>query len=81
MSDQRTREEIILATSEDQGKIDLDAQDIQGEDWWEIEFEKYWKFFLFFRAFRFISMILGQFFQFFWTKNTKIGQFLEKKQI
>lgn len=34
MSDQKTQEEIILATSEDQGKIDFDAEDIQGEDWW-----------------------------------------------
>jgi hypothetical protein len=33
MSDQKTQEEIILATSEDQGKIDFDAEDIQGEDW------------------------------------------------
>uniref|UniRef100_A0A1I8C1K3 Spliceosome-associated protein CWC27 homolog n=1 Tax=Meloidogyne hapla TaxID=6305 RepID=A0A1I8C1K3_MELHA len=33
MSDQKSREDIILATSEDQGKIDFDAEDIQGEDW------------------------------------------------
>jgi len=35
MSDQKSREDIILATSEDQGKIDFDAEDIQGEDWLE----------------------------------------------
>lgn len=33
VSDLMTREEIILATSEEQGKIDLDAKDITGEDW------------------------------------------------
>ncbi|KAI1720044.1 cyclophilin type peptidyl-prolyl cis-trans isomerase/CLD domain-containing protein [Ditylenchus destructor] len=33
MSDIRTQEEIIMATSEDQGKIDLDANDVEGEEW------------------------------------------------
>ena len=33
MSDKKTQAEILLATSEEQGKIDLDAEDIQGDDW------------------------------------------------
>lgn len=33
MSDQKSREEIILATSADQGKFDFDAEDIAGEEW------------------------------------------------
>jgi peptidyl-prolyl cis-trans isomerase SDCCAG10 len=33
MSDQKTQEEIILATSADQGKLDLDAKDIEGDEW------------------------------------------------
>jgi len=33
VSDVMTQEEIILATSEDQGKIDLDAKDLAGNDW------------------------------------------------
>lgn len=33
MSDQKTQEELILATSEDQGKIEFDAKDIEGEEW------------------------------------------------
>ncbi|KAL3102324.1 hypothetical protein niasHS_003733 [Heterodera schachtii] len=37
MSDQKSREQIILATSEEQGKIDLDAADIQGDEWMDHE--------------------------------------------
>uniref|UniRef100_A0A183CBM3 Spliceosome-associated protein CWC27 homolog n=1 Tax=Globodera pallida TaxID=36090 RepID=A0A183CBM3_GLOPA len=37
LSDQKSREHIILATSEEQGKIDLDAQDIQGDEWMDHE--------------------------------------------
>uniref|UniRef100_A0A914I8J5 Spliceosome-associated protein CWC27 homolog n=1 Tax=Globodera rostochiensis TaxID=31243 RepID=A0A914I8J5_GLORO len=37
LSDQKSREQIILATSEEQGKIDLDAQDIQGDEWMDHE--------------------------------------------
>lgn len=33
MSDQMTQEEIILATSEEQGKMDLEASDVVGEAW------------------------------------------------
>jgi len=33
MSDQKSREEIILATSAEQGKIDLDAKDLPDESW------------------------------------------------
>ncbi|KAI1727654.1 cyclophilin type peptidyl-prolyl cis-trans isomerase/CLD domain-containing protein [Ditylenchus destructor] len=33
MSDIRTQEQIIMATAEDQGKMDLDANDVEGEEW------------------------------------------------
>lgn len=33
MSDVKTKQQIIEATSEDQGKMDLDAQDVEGEEW------------------------------------------------
>jgi hypothetical protein len=34
LSDLKTQEEIIDASSEEQGKIDLDAEDIAGNDWY-----------------------------------------------
>lgn len=33
MSGIKTKQEIIEATSEDQGKMDLDAPDVEGEEW------------------------------------------------
>ena len=33
MSDVRTREQILEVTPEDLGKIDLDAEDLEGDDW------------------------------------------------
>lgn len=33
MSGIKTKQQIIEATSEDQGKIDLDAPDVEGEEW------------------------------------------------
>uniref|UniRef100_A0A914EFE3 Spliceosome-associated protein CWC27 homolog n=1 Tax=Acrobeloides nanus TaxID=290746 RepID=A0A914EFE3_9BILA len=38
MSDVRTREQVLEVTPEDLGKIDLDAEDLEGDDWLNHEF-------------------------------------------